>query len=124
VLASRFGELGGEGVEGEGAEEVAAQAGVDLVEGVTGRFDPGEGEGGGQAVELGAEVGVADEFGRAAVEQEKVFEQEREGAQQGEGLGLAVGPGAVGLGALEEGGVVRVLNPGLRCETWGTRFVA
>ena len=72
------------------------------------RFDPGEGEGGGQAVELGAEVGVAQEFGRAAVEQEKVFEEKRESAQQGSSFGLAVGPGAVGLGALEEDGVVGV----------------
>ena len=38
------GELGGEGVERERAEEVAAEAGVDLVEGVAGGFDPGERE--------------------------------------------------------------------------------
>ena len=37
------GELGGEGVEGEGAEEVAAEAGVNLVEPVAGAFDPREG---------------------------------------------------------------------------------
>ncbi len=36
-------EGGGEGVEGEGTEEVAAEAGVDLVEGVGGAFDPVEG---------------------------------------------------------------------------------
>ncbi len=70
------------------------------------RFDPGEGEGGGEAVELGAEVGVAEEIGGAGVEQEKVFEEKRESAEQGSGFGLAVGPGAVGLGHLEEGGVV------------------
>ncbi len=81
---------------------------MDLVEGLTGALDPGEGECGGQALQLGAEVGVAQEFGCAAVEQEKVFEQKREGAEQGEGFGLAVGPGAVGLGALEEDGVVGV----------------
>ena len=101
-------ELGGEGVEGEGAEEVAAEAGVDLIEGVAGAFDPGEGEGGGEAFELGAEVGVADQFGGSGVEQEQVFEQQRQGAEQGEGFGLAVGSGAVGLGHFEEGGVVEV----------------
>ena len=98
--------MGGEGVEGEGAEEVAAEAGVDLVEGVAGAFDPGEGEGGGEAVELGAEVGVADEFGGAGVEEEQVFEEEREGAEEGGGFLLAFGSGAVGFGHLEEGGVV------------------
>ena len=81
---------------------------MDLVEGVAGRLDPGEGEGGGEAVKLGAEVGVAQEFGRAGVEQEKVFEEKCEGAEQGSSLGLAVGPGAVGFGHFEEGGVVEV----------------
>ena len=70
------GELGGEGVEGEGAEEIAAEAGLDLVGGVAGAFDPGEGEGLGEALEFGAEVDVAEEFGGPGVEQEQVFEQE------------------------------------------------
>ena len=100
--------MGGEGVEGEGAEEVAAEAGVDLVEGVAGAFDPGEGEGGGEAFELGAEVDVAEEFGGPGVEQEEVFEQQREGAEERGGFLLAVGSGAVGFGHFEEGGVVGV----------------
>ena len=100
------GELAGEGVEGEGAEEVAAHAALDLVEAAGGVFDPGEGEGVVEAIELGAEVGVADEFGGAGVEEEEVFEEEREGAEESGGFLLAFGSGAVGLGHLEEGGVV------------------
>jgi hypothetical protein len=98
--------LGGEGVEGERAEEVAAEAGVDLVEGVAGALDPFERKGGGEAVELGTDVDVTEELGGAGVEQEEVFEEEREGAEEGGGFLLAVGSGAVGFGHLEEGGVV------------------
>ena len=79
---------------------------MDLVEGVAGGFDPGERECCGEAVELGAEVGVAQEFGRAGVEQEEVFEEQGEGAQESESFGLAVGSGTVCFGHLEEGGVV------------------
>ena len=104
--SGRGGELGGEGVEGERAEEVAAEAGLDLVEGVTGAFDPGEGKGGGEAFELGAQVGVAEEFGGARVEQEEVFEQQREGAEERVGFLLAFGACAVGFSHLEESGVV------------------
>jgi hypothetical protein len=67
-----------------------------------------KGEGGGEAVELGAEVDVAQELGGAGVEEEEVFEQQREGAEERGGLLLAVGSGAVGLGHLEERGVVGV----------------
>ena len=63
-------------------------------------------EDGVEAVELGAEVGVAEELGCAGAEEEKVFEEEREGAEEGGGFLLAFGSGAVGLGHLEEGGVV------------------
>ena len=105
-LGAGFGEGGGEGVERERAEQVATQAGVDLVEGVAGALDPGEGQRGGQAAELGAEIDVAHQFRRSGVEQEQIFEQQREGAQQRGSLLLAVGAGAVGLGHLEEGGVV------------------
>ena len=50
----------GEGVEGEAAEEVAAHAGVDLIETTGGGFDPLKGEGLREAFELGADVGVAE----------------------------------------------------------------
>src|ERR1017187_10771251 len=43
------GELGCEGVERERAEQIAAEAGVDLVDGVAGALDPGEGAGRGPA---------------------------------------------------------------------------
>ncbi len=100
--------MGGEGVEREGAEEVAAEAGLDLVDGLAGALDPGEGEGGGEAVEFGAEVDVAEQFGSSSVEQEEVFEEERKGAEEGGGFLLPVGSGAVGFGRLKEGGVVRL----------------
>jgi hypothetical protein len=73
---------------------------------VRGRFDPGEAEGVVEAVEFGAKVGVADEFGSACAEEEKVFEEEGERAEESGGFLLAFGSGAVGLGHLEEGGVV------------------
>src|ERR1039458_7450059 len=111
----RGGELGGEGVEREGAEEVAAEAGLDLVEGVAGAFDPGERQGSGEALEFGAQVDVAEKSGRAGVEQQQVFEQQREGAEERGGFLLAVGPGAVGFGHLEEGGVIGFGVSGTRC---------
>ncbi len=64
----------------------------------------------GEALEFGAEVGVADEFGGAGVEEEQVFEDEGEGAEEGGGFLLAFGSGAVGFGHLEEGGVVGFLG--------------
>lgn len=98
--------MGGEGVEGEGAEEVAAEARVDLVDGVGGSLDEGEGEGGGEAVELGADVDVADELGGAGVEEEQVFKEEGEGAEEREGFLLAFGAAAVGVSHFEESGVI------------------
>jgi len=79
---------------------------LDLVEAVGGLLDPCEGEGLAEAFELGTEVGVAEKLGGAGLEEEKVFEEEREGAEEGGGLLLAFGSGAVGLGHLEESGVV------------------
>jgi hypothetical protein len=100
--------LAGEGVEGERAEEVAAHSALDLVEGTGGLFDPVEGEGLGETIDFGAEVGVAEEFRGAGLEEEDVFEEEGEGSEEGGGLLLAFGSGAVSLGHLEEGGVVRL----------------
>ena len=54
----------------------------------------------------GAEVGVAEELRSARLEQQQVFEKQRERAEERGGLLLAFGSGAVGLGHLEEGGVV------------------
>lgn len=79
---------------------------MDCVEAAGGVFDGGEGEGGGEAFEFGADVGVAEEFGGAGFEEEEVFEEEGGGAEEGGGFGLAFGAGAVGLGHAEEGGVV------------------
>ena len=98
--------MAGEGVEGEAAEEIATEAALDLVEGAGGLFDPVEAEGLAEAVELGAEVCVAEEFGGAGAEKEEVFEEERECAEERSGFLLTFGSGAVGFGHLEEGGVV------------------
>ncbi len=98
--------MAGKGVEGERAEEVAAHSALDLVEASGGLFDPVEGEGLGKTVDFGAKVGVAEEFGGAGLEEEDVFEEEGEGAEEGGGLLLAFGSRSVGLGHLEEGGVV------------------
>ena len=69
-------------------------------------FDPLEREGLGEAVQFGAEVGVAEELGGAGLEEEDVFEQEGQGAEQLGGFLLAFGSGAVGFGHFEESGVV------------------
>ncbi len=100
--------MGGEGVQGEVAEEVAAKAGLNLVQGVAGIFDPREGDGGGELFEVRADVGVAETLGGAGQEEEEIFEEEAEGAEEGGGFLLAFGSGAVGFGHFEEGGVVGV----------------
>ncbi|WP_433983224.1 hypothetical protein [Tunturiibacter empetritectus] len=76
-------ELAGEGVEGEAAKEVAAQSALYLVESAGGGFDPSEAEGAAEAVEFGAQVGVADELGSACAEEEEIFEEEGEAAEEG-----------------------------------------
>ncbi len=73
-----------------------------------GAFDPGEGGELRETVELRAKVDVAEEFGGSGFDQEEVFEEEGEGAEEGGGLLLALGPGAVGFGHAEEGGMVGV----------------
>lgn len=81
---------------------------MDLVEASGGVFDPLEGDGLSDLFQIGAEVGVAEEFGCAGLEEEDVFEEERESAEKVGVFFLAFGSGAVGLGHLEESGVVRV----------------
>ena len=67
------GQLGGVGVEGERPEKVAAHSALHLIEAAGGVFDPLEAEYGVEAVELGAEVGVAKELGCAGAEEEQVL---------------------------------------------------
>src|ERR1035437_2003684 len=102
------GELGGEGVERERTEQVAADARGHLVDGGAGALNPSEGQSLSEAVELGTQVNVAQEFGGAGFEQEEVFEDQREGAEERGGLLLSIGSGAIGFGHLEEGGVVGI----------------
>ena len=118
-LAAAAFELDGEGVEREGAEEVTAHAALDGVHGADGLFDPVEGEGVGEALEVGSLVDVADAIGCAGLQEEDVLEQAGEGAEERCGLGLALGSGAVGLGHAEEGGVVLALRRSARrCGGW------
>ena len=87
--------LGGEGVQREVAQQVAAHAAVDLVEAAAGVFDPGEGDRGGETLEVGTEIDVADQLRGSGEQEQQVFEEQGEGAQQGRGSGLALGSGAV-----------------------------
>ncbi len=99
-------EADGHGVEGEGAEEVAAHALFDLDEGAGGAVDPVDGEALGEAVEFGGEVEVADEGGGSGDDEEQIFNEAAEGAEEVDGFLLAVGAGAVGFGGVEELGIV------------------
>ena len=106
-------ERGGEAVEGEVAEEVAAESGPDLVERVGRAFYPGESGELGETVEIGAEIDVADELGRSGFDQEEVFEEESEGAEEGSGLFLAFGSGSIVLGHAEERRMIGVDEGGV-----------
>ena len=83
---------------------------MDGVQAADGGFEPGEVEGVGEALEFGADVYVAEAVGSAAVEEQDVFEDAGHSAKEGGGFNLAVGPGAIGFGHLEEGGVVAGLG--------------
>ena len=74
-LAPAAFELDGEGVETEGTQEVTAHAALDGVHGTHGLFDPLEGEGVGEALEVGTLVDVADAILRARLKQQNVLEQ-------------------------------------------------
>ena len=58
------------------------------------------------------DVEVADEVGGAGDDEEQVFEQAAEGAEEVDGFLLAVGAGAVGFGGVEELGVVGIAEGG------------
>ena len=96
----------GHGIEGEGAEEVAAHALLHLDEGAGGSIDPVDGEALGEAVKVGGEIEVADEGGSSCNDEEKVFNEAAEGTEEFDGLLLAVGAGAIALSGMEELGVV------------------
>src|SRR5437868_6103603 len=81
-LARGCHQLAGEGVERQAAEEVAPEATLHLIEAARGVFDPREVEHGVEALQFLADIGVAEEFGGAGAEEEKVFEEEREGAEK------------------------------------------
>lgn len=91
----------GEGVEGEGAEEVAAHAGFDLAEAAGGGIDPFKGHRGGEGGELVLEVDVADEVWSVRLEEEQVFEEGSGGAEQRIGFLLTFGSGAIRFGDFE-----------------------
>ena len=68
----------------------------------------------GEAVEFGSEVEVADEMRRAGDEEEQVFKEAAECAEEVDGLFLAVGAAAIGFRGVEEGGVVGLPPRGRR----------
>jgi len=105
-LTSAAFELYCKGVEAQRAQQVTAHAALDGVHGPDGLFDPFEGEGVGEALEVGALVDVAEAVGSAGLQEEDVLEQAGEGAEERGRFGLALGAGAVGLGHAEEGRVV------------------
>ena len=95
-------EADGHGVEGEGAKEIAPHALFDLDEGAGGAIDPVDREALGEVVEFGGEVEVADEGGGSGDDEEEIFNEAAEGAEEVDGFQLAVGAGAVGFGGVEE----------------------
>src|ERR1700734_1158740 len=74
-LAAAALKLDGKSVETEGTQEVTAHAALDGAKGPTGLFDPLEGEGVGEPLEVGALVDVADAILRARLKQQNVLEQ-------------------------------------------------
>ena len=64
------------------------------------------GEALGEAVEVGGEIEVADEGGRAGDDEQQIFNEAAESAEQVDGLLLAVGAGAIAFSGVEELGVV------------------
>jgi hypothetical protein len=73
--------LARECVQRERAQQISAQARLDLIEQMAGALDPGERQSGGEALELAAQIDIAQQFGSAGIEQQQVFKQQREGAQ-------------------------------------------
>lgn len=79
-------EFGGEGVQADIAEEVAAEAGLDGVQAADGGFDPGKVETIGKVLQLGADVYVADTIKGSALEEKNVFENAGQGSEKRGGL--------------------------------------
>ena len=92
----------GHGVDGEGAEQVAAHALLHLNEGAGGIVNPIDRQVLGHAAELGGEVDVADEVRRAGNNQQQILKQAAGGAEQADHLLLAVCAGAELFRDLEE----------------------
>src|SRR3974390_609377 len=91
-----------EGVEGEGAQEVAAHAAFDFGEAIGGGGDPIEVGGLCEFLKFALDVGVANEFGGLGVQGKQVLKQGINGAQELLGPGAAVGAGSVGFRRFEE----------------------
>ncbi len=65
-----------------------------------------------KASDFGFDVEIADELRRAGDDEEQVFDEAAEGAEQVDGLLLAVGSGAVALCGVEERRVIRLAESG------------
>jgi len=93
----------GHGVEREGTQQVAAHAGFGLNEGAGGVVDPLDAYALREAGKFGFDVQVADKAWRSGDDEEQVFNEAAEGAEEAEGFLRSVGAGAVLLGGLEKG---------------------
>lgn len=97
----------GHGIKRQRAEQVAAHALLDLDEGAGGAVDPVDGEAFREAGEFGVQIEVADERRGSGHDEQQVLNEAAEGAEQVEGLLLAVGAAAVGVRGAEEAGEIR-----------------
>jgi len=82
---------------------------VHLVKCAGGGFDPFEGNGCGSSFQFGDQIDIANHLRRSCLEQQQVFQQRRQGAEQILRFLLAFCTGAVGFRHLEESRVIRIV---------------
>src|SRR5215475_8927959 len=99
-------EGGGERVERERAQEVATHTALYVSQSFGGAADPVEVGALGHFLEFSLDVGITHQLRRARLKKEQVLKQGMECAQQGIGLFAAISASAVGLGCLEQFGVL------------------
>ncbi len=102
---------GGEGIERERAQQVAAQSALHFAETFRGALHPGEVGGFGHLLEFAQNVRIADQLRRAGLQEHQVFEQRVESAEEAFDFLPAFGAGPVALSSLEQLGVVVVAPP-------------
>jgi hypothetical protein len=95
------------GINGEGAEEIAAHALLGGDKSAGSLVKPVDIEAAGHALKLGGHVEVADELRGAGGDEKQIFDEAAEGAEEIDGFLLTVCAAAVGFRGVEELGVVR-----------------